>query len=61
MNLAAFFTYNIIFPDLKLVSFLAYTYNIQGWCDGTMGSADDAGTRKKLRKISTYNLLIYQL
>ena len=46
MNLAAFFTYKIKFTDLKLVSFMAYTYNIQGRRDGTSDvttSADDAG------------------
>ena len=31
MNSVAFFTHTIKFPDLKLVSFMAYTYNIQGW------------------------------
>ena len=30
MDLVAFFTYIINFSDLKMVSFMAYTYNIQG-------------------------------
>ena len=59
MNSVAFCTYKIKFPDTKLAPFMAYTYNIQGWHDGTMGSADDTSARKEL--ISTYNLLIYQL
>ena len=61
MNSEAFFTYNIKFPELKLVQFIAYTNNIQGWGqhDGTMGLADDTGGGKEV--ISTYTLLIYQL
>ena len=35
LHSAAFFTYIIKFPAFKLVSFMAYTYNIQGWKDGT--------------------------
>ena len=35
LNLAAFFTYIQKSPALKLVSFMAYTYNIWGWWDGT--------------------------
>ena len=35
LNSVAFFTYIIKFPAFKLVSFMAYTYNIQGWWDGT--------------------------
>ena len=31
----AFFTQKIKFPDLQLVPFMPYTYNIQGWHDGT--------------------------
>ena len=31
----AFFTYKIKFPDLVLVSFMPYTYNIQGRRVGT--------------------------
>ena len=30
-----FFTYIVKFSAFKLVSFMAYTYNIQGWPDGT--------------------------
>ena len=41
MGSAAFFTYKIKFPDLKLVPFMAYTYNIQCWHDGTTRLADD--------------------
>ena len=43
MDSAAFFTYTIKFPVLKLVSFMAYTYNIQGWHDGTMRLGDYTG------------------
>ena len=35
LNSAAFFTYIVKFPAFKLVSFMAYTYNIQGWQDRT--------------------------
>ena len=35
LNSMAFFTYIVKFPAFKLVSFMAYTYNIQGWRDGT--------------------------
>ena len=35
LNSVAFFTYVVKFPAFKLVSFMAYTYNIQGWQDGT--------------------------
>ena len=35
LNSAAFSTYIVKFPAFKLVSFMAYTYNIQGWWDGT--------------------------
>ena len=35
LNSAAFFTYIVKFPAFKLLSFMAYTYNIQGWRDGT--------------------------
>ena len=31
----AFSTYIVKFPAFKLVSFMPYTYNIQGWRDGT--------------------------
>ena len=31
LNSVAFFTYIVKFPAFKLVSFMAYTYNIQGW------------------------------
>ena len=31
LNSAAFFTHIVKFPAFKLVSFMAYTYNIQGW------------------------------
>ena len=31
LNSVAFFTYIVNFPAFKLVSFMAYTYNIQGW------------------------------
>ena len=31
LNAVAFFTYIVKFPIFKLVSFMAYTYNIQGW------------------------------
>ena len=49
MNSVAFFTYKIKFTDLKSVSFMVYTYIIQGWGqrDRTMGLADDAGARKE--------------
>ena len=42
MDSMAYFTYIVKFPDLKLVPFMAYTYNIQGWGDGTTRLADDA-------------------
>ena len=35
LNAAAFYTYIVKFSDLKVVSFMLYTYNIQGRCDGT--------------------------
>ena len=35
LNSAAFSTYIVKFPAFKLVSFMAYTYNIWGWRDGT--------------------------
>ena len=35
LNSVAFSTYIVKFSALKLVSFMAYTYNIQGWRDGT--------------------------
>ena len=35
LNSVAFFTYIVKFPAFKLLSFMAYTYNIQGWWDGT--------------------------
>ena len=35
LNLVALFTYIQKFPAFKLVSFMAYTYNIWGWRDGT--------------------------
>ena len=35
LNSAAFFTYIVKFSAFKLLSFMAYTYNIQGWWDGT--------------------------
>ena len=35
LNSVAFSTYIVKFPAFKLVSFMAYTYNIQGWWDGT--------------------------
>ena len=35
MNSVAYFTYIIKFSDLKLVSLMAYTYNMQGWQNGT--------------------------
>ena len=35
LNSVAFFTYIVKFPAFQLVSFMAYTYNIQGWQDGT--------------------------
>ena len=35
MNSAAFFTYKIKFPDLKMVSFMSYTHNIGSPIDGT--------------------------
>ena len=31
LNSVAFFTYIVKFPAFKLVIFMAYTYNIQGW------------------------------
>ena len=31
LNLVAFSTYIVKLPAFKLVSFMAYTYNIQGW------------------------------
>ena len=34
-NSVAFFTYIVKFPAFKLLSFMAYTYNIKGWWDGT--------------------------
>ena len=35
LDSAAFFTYIVRFPDFRLLSFMAYTYNIQGWQDRT--------------------------
>ena len=35
LNSAAFLTYVIKFPAFKLLPFMAYTYNIQGWRDRT--------------------------
>ena len=35
LNSVAFFTYIVKFPAFKLLSFMAYTYNIQGWWDRT--------------------------
>ena len=35
MNSVAFFTYIIKFSDLKWVSFMSYTHDIQGWGYGT--------------------------
>ena len=35
LNAAAFSTYTVKISDLKVVLFMVYTYNIQGWCDGT--------------------------
>ena len=31
LNSVAFFTHLVKFPAFKLLSFMAYTYNIQGW------------------------------
>ena len=50
MNLVAFYTYRIKFPDLRLVPFVAYTYNIQGRHDGTMRSSDNAGARHERKE-----------
>ena len=35
LNSEAFFTYIVKFPAFRLLSFMAYIYNIQGWQDGT--------------------------
>ena len=35
LNAADFSTYTVKISDLKVVSFMVYTYNIQGRCDGT--------------------------
>ena len=35
MDSAAFYTYKIKFPDLKMVSFMSYTHNIGSPIDGT--------------------------
>ena len=42
LNSAAFFTYIVKFPAFQLVSFMAYTYNIQGWQDGTRCQPHDS-------------------
>ena len=35
INAVAFSTYTVKISDLKVVSFMSYTHNIQGQCDGT--------------------------
>ena len=35
LNVVAFCTYAVKISDLKVVPFMVYTYNIQGWHDGT--------------------------
>ena len=46
MDSAAYFIYIVKFSDLKLVPFMAYTYNIHSQGDRTTRFADDAGARE---------------
>ena len=54
----AFSTYKIKFPDLKLVPFIPYTYNIhitQGWYDGTRDQQTTLVEGRNLKfQFSTY-------
>ena len=52
LNEAAFSTYTVKFSDLKVVSFMGYTDNIQGRCDGTRGQQ----TMLEFKEFKIYNL-----
>ena len=49
LNAAAFSTYTVKISDLKVVSFMSYTYNIQGRSDRTMRHSAEMMQGRKLK------------